>query len=232
VARCKVRRCRDRTRARPDRSAAAAIHRSPIPRPEHDNRGDHAQLAGMKDASSIDLKNKGGSMPELSAPLLAGAFVLFVVLVVIFMKAIPRAIGKQCPKCLRRVPKGETICPASSGPKRPAFVEPLLTGRDTSLAEVGHCAAGLPRSRQVTSRPSRVPSRARSAPMTSWMRRRSTSSADSIRTDSTSPSARSRQRPRARINTADVPDRSTACTVGRSAWVSAWVSASAVPRRS
>jgi len=51
-------------------------------------------------------------MPELSAPLLIGAFVLFVVLVVIFMKAIPRAIGKQCPKCLRRVPKGKTICPA------------------------------------------------------------------------------------------------------------------------
>ena len=49
-------------------------------------------------------------MPELSTPLLVGALVLFAAIAVIFMRAIPRAVGKQCPNCLRRVPKGKTVC--------------------------------------------------------------------------------------------------------------------------
>jgi rRNA maturation endonuclease Nob1 len=51
-------------------------------------------------------------MPELSVPLVIGALLLFGVIALVFMKAVPRAIGKQCPKCLRRVPKGKTTCPA------------------------------------------------------------------------------------------------------------------------
>jgi hypothetical protein len=49
-------------------------------------------------------------MPEVA--LSVGSFVLVVLMVLILMKAIPRAVGNQCPKCLRRVPKGKTICPA------------------------------------------------------------------------------------------------------------------------
>lgn len=51
-------------------------------------------------------------MTEASWPLLIGALVVFVAITVVFFKSIPRAIGKQCPKCLRRVPKGKTMCPA------------------------------------------------------------------------------------------------------------------------
>jgi rRNA maturation endonuclease Nob1 len=51
-------------------------------------------------------------MPEISWPVLVGSLVLFVVVGVFFARIIPRAMGKQCPKCLRRVPKGKTMCPA------------------------------------------------------------------------------------------------------------------------
>jgi hypothetical protein len=51
-------------------------------------------------------------MPELSAPSLIAALLVFVVIVVSFVKLVPRIMGRQCPKCLRRVPKGETTCPA------------------------------------------------------------------------------------------------------------------------
>ena len=51
-------------------------------------------------------------VPEFSWPVLIGSLVLFVVIVVFFVRIIPRAMGKQCPKCLRRVPKGKTTCPA------------------------------------------------------------------------------------------------------------------------
>jgi rRNA maturation endonuclease Nob1 len=30
--------------------------------------------------------------------------------VVAFVKLVPRIMGRQCPKCLRRVPKGEKTC--------------------------------------------------------------------------------------------------------------------------
>ena len=51
-------------------------------------------------------------MPEFSALSLLGALVLFVVIVVALVKVIPRVMGRQCPKCLRRVPKGQTTCEA------------------------------------------------------------------------------------------------------------------------
>jgi rRNA maturation endonuclease Nob1 len=51
-------------------------------------------------------------MPELSGPVLVGLLVLFVVVAVFIVRIIPRVMGKQCPKCLRRVPKGKTTCPA------------------------------------------------------------------------------------------------------------------------
>ncbi|HEV7763564.1 MAG TPA: hypothetical protein VGQ76_01055 [Thermoanaerobaculia bacterium] len=51
-------------------------------------------------------------MPELSTTSLIGALLIFVVIVVAFVKLVPRIMGRQCPKCLRRVPKGKTICPA------------------------------------------------------------------------------------------------------------------------
>jgi hypothetical protein len=51
-------------------------------------------------------------MPEISGPLLIGALVLFVLIAVVLVKVIPRVMGRQCPSCLRRVPKGETTCPA------------------------------------------------------------------------------------------------------------------------
>jgi hypothetical protein len=49
-------------------------------------------------------------MPELSGLSLIGTLVLFVVVVVVIVKLIPRVMGRQCPKCLRRVPKGQTTC--------------------------------------------------------------------------------------------------------------------------
>jgi hypothetical protein len=51
-------------------------------------------------------------MPEISWPVLVGSLVLFVVAAVFFVRIIPRVMGRQCPKCLRRVPKGKTTCPA------------------------------------------------------------------------------------------------------------------------
>lgn len=51
-------------------------------------------------------------MPELSAPLLIGALVLFGVIVVALVKLVPKVMGRQCPKCFRRVPKGVNTCPA------------------------------------------------------------------------------------------------------------------------
>jgi rRNA maturation endonuclease Nob1 len=51
-------------------------------------------------------------MPELSTTSLIAAFLLFLVIVVAIVKLIPRIMGRQCPKCLRRVPKGKTTCPA------------------------------------------------------------------------------------------------------------------------
>ena len=36
----------------------------------------------------------------------------FVVIGVMFVNAIARAAAKECPKCLRRVVKGQTMCPA------------------------------------------------------------------------------------------------------------------------
>lgn len=51
-------------------------------------------------------------MPEGDSSAWFGALVLFVVIAVIFIRMIPRIMGKQCPKCLRRVPMGKRICPA------------------------------------------------------------------------------------------------------------------------
>jgi hypothetical protein len=51
-------------------------------------------------------------MPELSGLSLIGTLVLFVVIVVGLVRVIPRVMGRQCPKCLRRVPKGKTTCEA------------------------------------------------------------------------------------------------------------------------
>ncbi|MGK2925590.1 MAG: hypothetical protein ACSLE2_08205 [Lysobacterales bacterium] len=51
-------------------------------------------------------------MPENSWLVGVGALVLFLVVAVFFVRIIPRIMGKQCPKCLRRVPKGKAICPA------------------------------------------------------------------------------------------------------------------------
>jgi hypothetical protein len=51
-------------------------------------------------------------MPEFSTPSLVGALVLFAVVVVALVKVIPRVMGRQCPKCLRRVPKGQKTCEA------------------------------------------------------------------------------------------------------------------------
>ena len=52
-------------------------------------------------------------MPELSLAVWIGiAAVVFVALVLFFLKGVPRAVGKQCPKCLRRVPNGVNTCPA------------------------------------------------------------------------------------------------------------------------
>lgn len=51
-------------------------------------------------------------MPEISWWMLVGSLVLFVVIAVFFVRIIPRVMGKQCPKCLRRVPKGKATCPA------------------------------------------------------------------------------------------------------------------------
>jgi hypothetical protein len=52
-------------------------------------------------------------MPELNLPVWIGiAAVVFAALVFFFLKGVPRAVGKQCPKCLRRVPKGVNTCPA------------------------------------------------------------------------------------------------------------------------
>lgn len=36
----------------------------------------------------------------------------FVVIGVMLVNAIARAAAKECPKCLRRVLKGQTMCPA------------------------------------------------------------------------------------------------------------------------
>ena len=51
-------------------------------------------------------------MPESSSLVWVGSLVLFVVIAVFFVRIIPRVMGKQCPKCLRRVPKGTATCPA------------------------------------------------------------------------------------------------------------------------
>jgi hypothetical protein len=51
-------------------------------------------------------------MPEFSGLSLIGTLVLFVVIVVVLVTLIPKIMGRQCPKCLRRVPKGKTTCPA------------------------------------------------------------------------------------------------------------------------
>jgi hypothetical protein len=52
-------------------------------------------------------------MPELSSWLwLVGVLVLFLVIVGIFGGFVPRVMGRQCPKCLRRVPRGTVTCPA------------------------------------------------------------------------------------------------------------------------
>lgn len=51
-------------------------------------------------------------MPESSWSVWVGSLVLFVVIAVFFVLIIPRVMGKQCPKCLRRVPKGKATCPA------------------------------------------------------------------------------------------------------------------------
>ena len=40
------------------------------------------------------------------------ALILFVVIAALFIRIVPRVIGKQCPKCLRRVPMGRGKCPA------------------------------------------------------------------------------------------------------------------------
>jgi hypothetical protein len=51
-------------------------------------------------------------MQELSASSIVVALAIFVVIAVVVVRMIPRVMGRQCPKCLRRVPKGETTCPA------------------------------------------------------------------------------------------------------------------------
>jgi hypothetical protein len=49
-------------------------------------------------------------MPELSGLALIGLLVVVVVMVAVTVKLIPLLMGRQCPKCLRRVPKGRTTC--------------------------------------------------------------------------------------------------------------------------
>lgn len=51
-------------------------------------------------------------MPESSWGAWVGSLVLFVVVVVFFVRIIPRIMGKQCPNCLRYVRKGKATCPA------------------------------------------------------------------------------------------------------------------------
>ncbi len=51
-------------------------------------------------------------MPESSWLNWVGSIVLFVVIAVFFARMIPRIMGKQCPNCLRRVPKSKVTCPA------------------------------------------------------------------------------------------------------------------------
>ena len=51
-------------------------------------------------------------MPELTTPIMLGALVLFVAIVGTIVMVIPRVMGRQCPSCLRRVPRGQRICPA------------------------------------------------------------------------------------------------------------------------
>jgi hypothetical protein len=51
-------------------------------------------------------------MPLDTTPTLVAVVVLFAVIALAFVKIIPRVMGKQCPKCLRRVPQGQAICPA------------------------------------------------------------------------------------------------------------------------
>jgi hypothetical protein len=51
-----------------------------------------------------------------SAQMLVVVVALFAAIAVAFVTVIPRIIGKQCPKCLRRVPKGQMTCQACGAP--------------------------------------------------------------------------------------------------------------------
>jgi hypothetical protein len=58
-------------------------------------------------------------MPELSGVTLIGTLILFIVIVFVLVKFIPRVMGRQCPNCLRRVPKGRTTCEACGATVKP-----------------------------------------------------------------------------------------------------------------
>ena len=51
-------------------------------------------------------------MSDYTGLVWGAALILFVVIAAYFIRVIPRVIGKQCPKCLRRVPMGKGKCPA------------------------------------------------------------------------------------------------------------------------